>query len=183
MTTILFSKDDFTLIKKTAHQFQLSFPIENTNIILPKILDFPLVKLIYDLNADVYETIQMNILDEYHATLHVVLKHLFADLGMPQRFSHLHITKIVENENKLVRFVSHTIHSEPNLTTNNAVLVPIREMECRCNIIHNHKIQVECNVIFEPHMVIPPVAEKIIGMLFHKMFRRVRQFISQVNVA
>jgi hypothetical protein len=46
---ILYSKDGFTFAKNSKNNYSLTFQMENKSIILSKIIDFSLVKLIYDL--------------------------------------------------------------------------------------------------------------------------------------
>ena len=48
--TELYSKEGFTFIKNEKNNYILTFEMENNHIILSKIIDFNLVKLIYDLN-------------------------------------------------------------------------------------------------------------------------------------
>jgi hypothetical protein len=57
--TILFDKDGFKFIRVRKNHYKLSFNMENNNIIISKIIDFNLIKLIYDLNQDVYEKVNI----------------------------------------------------------------------------------------------------------------------------
>ena len=47
--TELYSKEGFRFVKNENNNYNLSFEMENNHIILSKIIDFNLVKLIYDL--------------------------------------------------------------------------------------------------------------------------------------
>ena len=38
------------------------------------------------------------------------------------------------------------------------------------------------NVIFDGEMNFPPFAEKMVGMILHKIFKRVKQFIENVRL-
>lgn len=174
------AKYGFVFNKIDKNSYRLSFPIENQSMVLPKILDFHFIKLIYDLNRDIYEHIAMNIQSDDTATLNLLMKPLFEDLGLPQRFSYLTITKIVLPES--VQFVSRTIHERPVNMPEGSELVPIQTMTCQCNIVHDHKVQFVCDVVFENHLCVPPIAEKIIGIVLYKIFRRVQTFMEQVHV-
>ena len=57
--TILFDKDGFKFIRVRKNHYKLSFNMENNNIIISKIIDFNLINLIYDLNQDVYEKVNI----------------------------------------------------------------------------------------------------------------------------
>lgn len=180
-SNVLYSKEGFIFTKSDKNNYSLSFSMQNNSIILSKIIDFNLIKLIYDLNSDVYEKINMNIISENEAIANLLMKHLFKDLGLPQRFSYIHINKIVEENS--IKFISQTIKPEiPEGMPPDAELMPIKNMICDCRIITPHQIQFTCNVQFENTMVIPPVAEKLVGLILYKIFNRVKQFIENVRM-
>ena len=64
---ILFNKDGFKFVRIKKNNYNLTFGMTNHNIMLPKIVDFSLIKLIYDLNPDVYENVQIEQLNEHEA--------------------------------------------------------------------------------------------------------------------
>jgi hypothetical protein len=142
--------------------------MENKSIILSKIIDFSLVKLIYDLNGDIYEKVNLQKINDNQAILILLMKHLFEDLGLPHRFSYVHITKQVE-ENK-IKFISQSIYSErPEGMTVDAEQMPLKNMICECNIITPHRIGFTCNVTFEDYMTVPQFAEKMVGLILFKI--------------
>jgi hypothetical protein len=175
---ILYSKECFTLIKNDKNKYSLSFYIENNNILLSKILDFNLIKLIYDLNPDIYEKVNIQILNENEAIVNLLMKHLFEDLGLPQRFSYLNIKKT--NNNDTILFTTESIkHERPTDMPQDAELMNINS-SIKCDIITPHKINIECNLTFEKTIIIPAVVEKLIGLILYKVFNRVKQFIENV---
>jgi hypothetical protein len=178
--TELYSKEGFVFIKNEKNNYSLSFEMENNDIILSKIIDFNLVKLIYDLNNDIYEKVNLKIINENEATIILLMKHLFEDLGLPQRFSYLHVKKTCQ-ENRIT-FDSKTINSErPEGMPINAEVVPIRKMISNCDIITPNKIRFTFIVLFENHSI-PPVVEKLVGLILYKIFNRVKQFIENVRM-
>ena len=179
--TELYSKEGFTFIKNEKNNYSLTFEMENNHIILSKIIDFNLVKLIYDLNKDIYEKANLKIINENEATINLLMKHLFEDLGLPQRFSYVHVKKICQ-ENRIT-FESETIKSErPEGMPPDAEVVPIRKMVSNCDIITPHKIRFTFIVLFENYMVVPPVVEKLVVLILYKIFNRVKQFIENVRI-
>ena len=109
------------------------------------------------------------------------MKHLFEDLGLPQRFSYVHMTKISKENNIL--FESQTIKSEiPEGMPVEAELMPLKTMICNCNIISPHKIRFTINVLFDNHMLIPAVVEKLVGLILYKIFNRVKLFIENARI-
>jgi hypothetical protein len=179
--TELYSKEGFTFIKNEQNNYSLTFEMENNHMILSKIVDFNLVKLIYDLNNDIYEKVNLKIINENEATINLLMKNLFEDLGLPQRFSYLHV-KRTTHENSIL-FESQTIKSErPEGMPVDAELMPIKTMKCNCNIITPHKIRFTFVILFEDHMLIPQVVEKLVGLILYKIFNRVKQFIENVRM-
>jgi hypothetical protein len=109
------------------------------------------------------------------------MKHLFKDLGLPQRFSYLHIKRY--NEENSIIFISESINSErpPDMPVD-AELMNIKKSIIKCNVITPHRIKFECNIIFDISVIVPTVAEKLIGLILYKIFNRVKQFIENVTM-
>jgi hypothetical protein len=83
--------------------------MENKNIVMSEIIDFNLIKLIYDLNPDVYEKVSIEKVNDNEVILTLLIKHFFEDLGLPQRFSFIHMIKIIEDTQ--ISFVGQSIKS------------------------------------------------------------------------
>ena len=154
--------------------------MENKNILLANVVNFDLIKLIYELNGDIYETVDIKNTSDNEATVVLVMKHLFEDLGLPQRYSYLHMTKIVNN-NEII-FRSQSIYSErPENIPKDSELMALKESIGTCKIISPHKITFSFAVVFEDYVKIPQFAEKMIGLILNKIFKRVKQFIENVT--
>jgi hypothetical protein len=179
--TILSEKNGLKFIKAKQNHYQLIFSMQNNNIVLSKIMDFNLVKLIYDLNSDVYEKINIFNINDNEAIVVILMKHFFEDLGLPQRFTYLHIEKIV-NENNIT-FISKSIRTHrPTNMPKEAELMPILEMTSTCHVITPHNIDFHFNIIFDTELNIQPFTEKIVGLILNKIFIRVKQFIESVTL-
>lgn len=177
----LYSKEGFTFNKNENNNYSLTFEMENKHMILSQIIDFNLVKLIYDLNPDIYEKANLNIINENEATVALLMKHLFEDLGLPQRFSYVHVAKTT-HEHSIV-FEAKTIKTErPEGMPTEAELTPLKKMLCECNIVNPHKICFTTTILFESHMTIPTVVEKLVGIILFKIFNRVKRFIENVRM-
>ena len=173
---VLYEKDSMKFTKITDKKYCLEFSMENKNINMVNIVDFSLIKLIYDLNCDIYESVDLQKLNENQATVTLLMKHLFEDLGLPQRYSYLHMTKIVDN-NQIV-FRSQSIHTErPHGIPDDAKLMAMKENIGVCDLVTPHKVNFSFTVIFEDYVEIPPFAEKMTGLILNKIFKRVKQFI------
>ena len=75
---VLYEKDGMRFTKISDKNYNLQFIIENKNIILANIVDFSLLKLMYDLNGDIYESVQLEKINENEATATILVKHLFS---------------------------------------------------------------------------------------------------------
>jgi hypothetical protein len=177
----LYSKEGLEFTKIKNNNYTLVFNMENHNILMSKIMDFNLLKLIYDLNGDIYEKSDLVMINENEAVLNLLMKNLFEELGLPQRFSYIHIKKQT-SENK-ISFISQSIRSErPDGIPKEAKLLPINIMVCDCIIMNPHKINFCCDITFDDDMNIPHVAEKMVGLILFKIFKRVKQFIENVII-
>lgn len=179
MAKIIYEKDGFKFEKLKDNAFNLLFDVENSKLALPSLINFDLVKLIYDLNSDIYVSNNLQkIPEENAAIITLLMKHFFEDLGLPQRYSHLYMTQ--ENTDKKIVFNACSIHTDPrpNGIPDDAELMPIKYMVITCDIITQHKIDFNCSIVFEDYLNIPPFAEKVIGIMIHKIFTRVKRFIN-----
>jgi hypothetical protein len=174
---ILYSKDGFEFSRLKSNHYKLDFYIENKNIFLKQIVDFGLINLIYKLNSDVYEKMDLQIIDDNHATLNLLMKHLFEDLGLPQRYTYIHIEKSIDEMGN-VTFRSSSIEDRiPEGMPANSLLMPLQEVINECVFINPHKIHFITNVRFHPKMTVPSFAEKMVGLILNKIFKRVKSFI------
>jgi hypothetical protein len=178
---ILFNKEGFKFSAISKNNYKLEFTIENNNIILSQIIDFSLIKLIYDLNADIYEKVNLEKINDNEAIITLVMKHLFEDIGLPQRFSFFNMKKTYEN--KKIIFEGETIMTHiPEGMPENAELLPMKKIICTCNIITPHKIEYEFNICFDNNLLIPEFLQKMIGVIINKIFKRVKQFIENLRL-
>jgi hypothetical protein len=179
--TVLLNKDGLIFTKITKNNYKLTFSIENKNILMSKIINLGLIKLIYDLNPDIYEKVNIEKLNENEAIASLLLRHFFEDIGLPQRFSFIHIQKF--EEERRVIFKSQSIRSHrPDNMPEDTKLIPIVDMTSVCDIIDEHKVLFNFNILFDLDLNVPPFAEKMVGVILNKMFIRVKQFIENIRI-
>lgn len=178
---IIYEKDGMIFTKTDDKKYCLTFSMENKNILIANIIDFNLFKLIYDLNGDIYERVDLQKLNENQAVVTLLIRHLFEDLGLPQKYSYLHMTKTVNNHQ--IVFRSQSIHTErPEGVPDEAELVAMKENIGVCEIVTPHKMNFYFTVQFEDYVEIPQFAEKMVGILLNKIFKRVKQFIENFRM-
>ena len=178
-SNILLNKHGLVCCKEGAHEYSITYIIKNNNIVLSSILNFDLIELIYRLNPDIYEDVHLDKLNDNEATVVVIFKHLFEDLGLPQTYSYLHIVKTTEND-KLI-FTTQSICSErPSRVPINAMRAPLHKVSTECTIIHPHEVHFKQYIFLNPKFNLPPFLEKIIVTIISKLFRRIKQFIEKI---
>ena len=77
---ILLEKDGMKFVKLEKNKYNLSYSIENNTINLEKLINFELIKLIYELNPDIYEKVVLTKTDESQAKITLLMKHFFLKL-------------------------------------------------------------------------------------------------------
>lgn len=178
---ILTEKNGFVFKKTNENHFTLHFSMFNQNIRLSEVINFDLIKLIYDLNPDVYENINLEKLDDNNCILVLLMKNLFEDIGLPQRYTHVLLGKKISN-NQIIFTSTPLVNQKPSWVPKDAELMGLKKMTSTCKIITDHYIDFTFDIIFEDYVKIPPFIEKMIGGIINKIFIRVKQFIENISV-
>jgi hypothetical protein len=173
----------FQMNKINAGEYIIQFNLENNNIQLNNIIDFHLLKLLYDLNMDIYEKIDLKILDKNEAILLAINKHLFQDLGITQKYSLLKIKKnIFTKENKIVFDLQSIKETHQVPVPEKAEQMPIEKFTIVCNVINEHKIEVIIDFKIDIGLFqMPDFVENALRKIFIKMFKRIKQFIDNIE--
>lgn len=179
LENVLFNKDNFKFTRINQNHYIIEFTIENNNIELPKIIDFNLIKLIYDLNNDIFEKVCLEKINDNQANVVLLLKHFFEDIGIPQYFCYLNINKVIEE--KCILFRTHSVKNIiPEGMPIETEFMNICNVTTKCDIITQHKLNFSHTVIFDSSITFPLFVEKTIGLILNKIFKRVKQFIEKV---
>ena len=174
--SVIVNKDGFQFSKQGTNQYNAGFTLENNKIRIPAIINIDFVKVIYDLSPDLFESVSLAKINESEAMLTLLVKPLFEDLGVSQKFIYLHIRRM-QTKSSII-FESQTIHSQrPDKIPEDAELVNICMLTNEFTIHSNHKVVVSNKIVLDDDIVIPPFVDKIVGTLLAKVFKRVKQFI------
>ena len=91
------------------------------------------------------------------------------------------MTKTVNDKQMIFR--SQSIHGErPQGVPLEAELMAMKENIGICTLVTPHKINFSFTVLFEDYVEIPQFAEKMVGILLNKIFKRVKQFIENFRM-
>jgi hypothetical protein len=191
---LLLEKNTIRISKTVNEEYHMECEIENKNLILEKIIDFDMMKLVYDLNADIYEKTELHKISDLEADIFFIMKDLFPDLGIPQRFAYLKVKKQVEKDpltqktSKIV-FQSQFILDEngefkrPEHVAQNIFPLPIERMDIECIFFNEHKMYFSNKIkINQKKMKIPAFLEKMTSHIIYKVFLRLKQFIENYTL-
>jgi hypothetical protein len=178
----IIEKNGLTFIKLTPNKFNLTFDVNNMNILLPSIINFDLIQLIYKLNPTVFEYVETNAEsnNNTNAMMNILLKDLFSDLGLPHYYLALNITQKTLDANKIV-FNCEMVNNKLDIYPQDVELLLIQNINIQFYIINNHSVKINCDIDLMDKHNIPPFSEKMIGNIIYNIFNRLKQFIEKVS--
>jgi hypothetical protein len=175
---IIHQKNGIVIKLLDKNKYELSFEIENNNIILTKLINLHLMRIIYEVNKDIFDDFSLDIHSDNEADIYLSFKHFFEDLGFPKRYSLLHVN--MHNDTNSVIFTANTRYNTTLKHTNvnvNSTILPIDNLQITCNIVTAHKIKIVNVITFNTSFEIPGFVEKMSVQIFNKIFLRIKQFI------
>jgi hypothetical protein len=180
---VIIDKDGIRFEKVKDNVFNIKFSILNNRVNLPNVINFSFVRLIYDLNPDVYDYVDVKISDDGNEALFLVtMKHFFKEFGLPQRYSSLQVVKMINHEQNMIEFYGKTNPSEKPLhLPKKAELLPLEHMNIQCIIVSNHEVEFRVELIFENNFTLIPMIEKLAGKILHKIFNNTKLFIQSMS--
>jgi hypothetical protein len=176
----IIEKNGINLTKITHTNYNLTFDINNNNIVLPSIIKFDLIQLIVKLNPNIFENIESELETETNKQINILFKDLFSDIGLPQYYISLNINKSVLDTNKIVfnsSFYDNKLDSYPD----DVELLTAQNITISFEIINNHFIKINGDMTLLENHVIHPFAEKLIGNIIYNIFIRLKQFIENIT--
>jgi hypothetical protein len=175
-SNVIMKKDGFSFEKLDNKCYYTTFDIKNKNLNLTNIINFDLIKVLYDLNPDIYDLVEIEKINENEANLIIVMKHLFKDLGIPQKYSYLNIK--LHKSQYFFKFESKPIkRSKPSQVPISAEVVDFDHIETIGEFITNS------HVIVKNYTYIGSVTnqmsyfDKIAASITYKIITRLINFI------
>ncbi len=179
---IIVDKKDFKVIKNKTNDYSIMYNIKNKNIYLQKILNFSIIKLICDINKDVFEDCNFELINENEANVYILVKHYFKELGIPKRY--LYLNAKIDITNNSIVFKLKTIYDKlPSINNfpDNVTILPMDNMIANCDITDHHNVVFINNIFFSASFDIPEFVEKFSLILLSKLFLRIKQFIENIK--
>jgi len=182
---VLIDKKDHKMIRLKKNNYLFEYEISNEKILLEKIVNLELIKLIYEINKDVFDGFYLDINSEKTgATAFFLFKHLFEDFGMSQKYSHVDVSiekSCSKSESKII-YRMKTNDTLPNNIEpeSKKELIPINNIVVVCNLITPHKMNVQISTTFHRNFELPEFIEKMSTNIISKIFLRKKQFIEKI---
>jgi len=168
---IIIKKPNFLLTRTKKNHYQINFVVENKNIYVKNILNFNFIKLIYEVNKNYFELVNLDLVNTNEANLYLLMKPIMKEIGLLQRFAALKITMTDQSNTVYFKGVPYPEYQSLN-QCKNAILAPIKEFTIICNIITPHKFTFTQNIIFDLDFTIMSIFENIFGTLIKNMYQQ-----------
>jgi hypothetical protein len=180
MEKVLIDKNEMKVVKINNDKFNISFNIKNEKINLIKLININFIKIISEINKDFIEKCIIENESDIEASIFILCKDLFTDLGLPQFYYFFNIKQDsteVKNNNT-IKFIFSTISNAENENIDENMLdAKIDKCIIKCSIINEHYIQFNIEVLVTPSDMFSTIIEKMISIIIYNVFNRVKQFI------
>jgi hypothetical protein len=181
-SSILYDKNETKIIKLDNGNYNIFFSIENKNINLLPIINFSLIKLIYDLNQDICEKVNLENHDDNNGIITVIIKNMFKDLGLPQKYSCLQIIKSVQNNSVVFDLITKS-GIKPDWIPSDVEIADITNIKFVCDASNSqHKVNFKCLINFKEEIDTSIFVQKVSIMIINKIINRLKQFIENVRI-
>ena len=175
---IFVNKPKLMISRNKKNNYKVVMKIENTKIFMEKILNFQLIKLIFEINKTNFECCLLEEEENgQEANLYLLVKPLFKDLGVLQRYISLHLTK-KDNEYYGVSFPEY---GKKHNTCKNAILSPIKEMTISSSFPTPHKMILTIQIIVQDDYEMNMVFEKILVNFLKNIYSQTITFIEKIG--
>ena len=179
-SNVIMKRDGFSFEKLDNKCYYTTFDIKNPNLNLYDIINFDIIKVLYDLNPDIYDLVEIEKINENEANLIIVMKHLFKDLGLPQKYSYLNI-KLLKTT-RFFKFESKPIkRSKPPQVPLSAEVVDFDRLETIGEFITNNHVIIKNYTYLGSVTNSMSYFDKIAASVTFKIITRMINFISNYN--
>lgn len=178
----IITKPNFLLTRNEKNNYQVEFIIENKHIYVQNILGFQFIQLMYEVNKNMFETVQLDMIDENEAHLYLLMKPVMKELGVLQRFAALKLNMHAVQHTNTIYFKGVPYPEYQHLNQcKNAIIAPIKEITIACNVLTPHKFKFTQNIMFDSHFTMMPFFENIFGTFIKNMFQQTIEAVQSIN--
>jgi hypothetical protein len=184
---IIFNKNGFKILKQERNSYLVTFDIENPHIYIEKLVNFKFLDIVFEVNKDIIDNYSVDITEENEnkteGNVVITLKHLFADLGLPQKYINTNVVMKKHSDHSFTSFhiknmgVLPEIEKLNEIEGNNYELFKLKNVIIYCKYVNKHKINVEYYIYYPNSFLLSSILEKIICSIVYKIFIRTKLFI------
>jgi hypothetical protein len=170
--------ESFLFTKLGRNHYGLAFSLENNNLYLPSIVNLDFVKVLYSLSPEIFSSVHLEKINDTEGILLILIKPLFKELGVVQRFMYFHVKRIQLGNTIVIE--SQTIRTErPVCVPVDAELINVDTFTNEFTFHSQHKVDVVNKIILGNEVVIPPFVDKVMKTLVVRIFKRVKEFVEK----
>ena len=170
----------YLLVRLATNKYRMTAIIENKRIYMNNLLNFNLINLTYQTNLDQFEKFNLNIINDDEANVFLLMKHVFKEMGLKQRYICFDIKKVeIENGISFILTQNDEYGQQMNYCTN-AHSMPIKHMLCNFEVVSPHKLKMTEYINFDPENGMPTILEPVFGLILKTMFKRTKHFIEGI---
>ena len=165
---------------KKSEIYSLQLYLDNTKYNLYNIINLNMYNLLYELNQDNFEKIEIkNWISDSEIDVLFLFKQFGKDLGIKQKYMYIRATEVVENGKKTYTGSDIEYPYPDELINYEKVTTRISTMVV--NFESNHKVNI--NYLFKLDLAhsLPIYMENVLGLIMKKMFLHLKQFIEAIN--
>mgnify|MGYP000586630088 FL=1 len=180
-TKIICDKDNVILRRnEELNTFSLTFELKNEKIELSKIINLKLYTLLYELNKDIIESVEILSETETESTILLIFKQFGAELGMSQKYMCLH-TVMERREGSIIMRSETATSGRDNLkgvSNCEEIISPYTNLFVRMKSESEAVVDYFFNMKMDDEL--PIYMENMIGILMKKTLLRVKEFIEKI---
>lgn len=165
---------------KKSEIYSLQLYLDNAKYNLYNIINLNMYNLLYELNQDNFEKIEIkNWISNSEIDVLFLFKQFGKDLGIKQKYMYIRATEVVENGKKTYTGSDIEYPYPDELINYEKVTTRISTMVV--NFESNHKVNI--NYLFKLDLAhsLPIYMENVLGLIMKKMFLHLKQFIEAIN--
>ena len=189
--TICFKEKMHLKREKNNNIYLLQFLAENSKVNLHTIINLDIYYLMFTLNKDNFEKIEMHSIDSTtissgsenknlnEVNVLFIFKPFAADLGIKPKYMYVRVTEVCEPNKKTYNCVDVDYPNPEELKNYDKIINTISSMVV--NFESYHKINISYIFKLELSHSLPIYMENIMGLIMKKVFLNLKQFIELIH--
>ncbi len=184
---IIVQKKDFIFSRLCKNKYRVVTKIENKNINIKKIIDFQITQLIYEINKDFFENIQLDVnYDNTQAYLCIMVRNLFEKFGFKQQCVSLHLTKFSPNESTFIFSGKKDVETIKKYIDpkkgNGFEIIPVEIFQITSQLRGQHSLDFIFDIeLSNTARQITYIIEKAVGMQLKHVLLKTKKFIEALK--